>query len=273
MNTWHSFRKLFSRPYPPPESFIQDFRGVAIGGLIVTAILYGFRPFGLSFYQGSVIGIALLFGVVSCVAGIIYLVILRHLVQPMSYQAEYYFGKWVLEILGLMLFIAIGNWFVFIWMNQGGFTVSSFITSLLVTMLIGIIPTIIFGLQNQIKQEQLNTATAQSLAAQLTQKSEELLSPTNMILAIQAMENYINVFSLSGDVLNKEAIRRTLKSAQQEEMYQSLIKCHRSYLVNPAAIIKVQGNAQGLKLSLGHEDCPIIPVSRSYITKVRSLLS
>lgn len=273
MKLFSSIHKLFSRPYPPPESFIEDMKGVVIGSIIIAAILYAFRPFGMSIYGGNIFGVALLFGAVSLVAGVIYLLLLRFLVKPMSYNSEYFFGKWVLEIMGMILFITIGNWIATAWLNEGSLNLSSFAFSLLATCLIGIIPIVIFGLQNQIKQERLNTAAAVELASRIDNQENIAATSTHLILAIQAMENYINVFTWNGVEVQKEAFRRTLKSAQEDELYQRLVKCHRSYLVNPDAIQEVKGNAQGLKLTLAHDGCPVIPVSRSYIPMVRALLA
>jgi DNA-binding LytR/AlgR family response regulator len=52
-----------------------------------------------------------------------------------------------------------------------------------------------------------------------------------------------------------------------------IIRCHRSYLVNLMAVNRVDGNAQGLKLSFSKSLAMthIVPVSRSFIAdfKVR----
>lgn len=272
MNLLISIRKVLSRPYPSPESFTKDFKEGCMGAVIVTAILYVFRPFGMSYYEGSILKISLLFGGVSLIAVALYNIILRNSIKALSYQSEYNLGKWILEILGLLLFIAIGNWLMIVYINQVNFSPSSFFMSLLVTCLIGIIPIIIFGLHNQLKQERLNTTTAIDLAKRLQNKELETNTQKDMVLFIQAMENYINVYSLVGELVKKESIRRTLKSVLADDSYQGLVKCHRSYLINPDAIKKIEGNAQGLRINLGHEECPLIPVSRSYIPTIKALL-
>ena len=48
----------------------------------------------------------------------------------------------------------------------------------------------------------------------------------------------------------------------------SLVRCHRSYMVNLKKVKNVSGNAQGLKLELINQS-EIIPVSRKYIPIVK----
>jgi DNA-binding LytR/AlgR family response regulator len=59
-----------------------------------------------------------------------------------------------------------------------------------------------------------------------------------------------------------------------EEQLQStaVVRCHRSFLINVNAIEHVSGNAQGLRLQLVMVSGVEVPVSRSYIPKLRALL-
>ena len=66
-------------------------------------------------------------------------------------------------------------------------------------------------------------------------------------------------------------IRTTIKFLSEQLSQFGMIRTHRSYLVNPDAVSKVTGNAQGLKLSLRDSEA-IVPVSRKYIEVVRDHL-
>ncbi len=50
-----------------------------------------------------------------------------------------------------------------------------------------------------------------------------------------------------------------------------LIRCHRSYIMNPDKVIQVSGNAQGLKLELSNKTYQV-PVSRKYIPEIKAVL-
>ncbi len=84
-----------------------------------------------------------------------------------------------------------------------------------------------------------------------------------------AFGNYIDIFILVENTLKRVTHRVTLSSfeAQLEES-SSLIRCHRSYLVNLKKVENISGNAQGLKLELKNQS-EIVPVSRKYISNVR----
>ena len=74
---------------------------------------------------------------------------------------------------------------------------------------------------------------------------------------------------LDENKLKKVTHRVTLLSfeIQLKEVF-SLVRCHRSYMVNLNKVKNISGNAQGLKLELiNHSE--IIPVSRKYIPIVK----
>ena len=75
--------------------------------------------------------------------------------------------------------------------------------------------------------------------------------------------------SLDENTLKKVTYRVTLSSLEiQLKEASSLIRCHRSYLVNLNKVKNISGNAQGLKLELINQS-EIIPVSRNYIPIVK----
>ncbi len=58
---------------------------------------------------------------------------------------------------------------------------------------------------------------------------------------------------------------------QLRPFYPRLFRCHRAYIVNSARIVKVAGNAQGLKLTL-KDAAAAIPVSRRYVDEFRRVI-
>ena len=81
--------------------------------------------------------------------------------------------------------------------------------------------------------------------------------------------NYTDVCSLDENTLKKVTYRVTLSSFEtQLKEASSIVRCHRSYMVNLKKVKNVSGNAQGLKLELINQS-EIIPVSRKYIPIVK----
>ncbi len=88
-------------------------------------------------------------------------------------------------------------------------------------------------------------------------------------LYAKADGNYTDIFFLDENKLKKVTHRVTLSSFEiQLKEVSSLVRCHRSYMVNLNKVKNISGNAQGLKIELiNHSE--IIPVSRKYIPIVK----
>ena len=54
--------------------------------------------------------------------------------------------------------------------------------------------------------------------------------------------------------------------------YENVFQCHRSFVVNLNNITSAQGNSNGYQLKLG-KCSAIVPVSRTYVPKLRSFIA
>jgi hypothetical protein len=89
------------------------------------------------------------------------------------------------------------------------------------------------------------------------------------LLFIQAEENYVQIYHKSekpGRVLLRSSLTRIER--QLRPFYPRLFRCHRTCIVNSSQIVKVAGNAQGLKLTL-RDTAATIPVARRYVDEFR----
>ena len=95
--------------------------------------------------------------------------------------------------------------------------------------------------------------------------------PTNQIKYIEALQNYVTIgFTNTEGQFQKQTERATLKNILATTKESSILRTHRSFLVNQQAIIETTGNSQGLLLTLS--DCDkTIPVSRSYVAAFRKI--
>jgi DNA-binding LytR/AlgR family response regulator len=104
-------------------------------------------------------------------------------------------------------------------------------------------------------------------------KSEELNLNVEALLAIKAVENYIEVYANENGKLTKTILRNTLKNAEESlATIKNISKCHRSYLVNLKQVQHFSGNAQGLTLDFGNLVDLSVPVSRAYVYSIKSSL-
>mgnify|MGYP003750670627 CR=1 FL=1 len=104
-------------------------------------------------------------------------------------------------------------------------------------------------------------------------KSEELNVNSQELLAIKAVENYIEVYANQEGKLNKTVLRNTLKNAEESLTgVKHINKCHRNYLVNLEKVKRFTGNAQGLTLNFGESIELSVPVSRAYVKTIKESL-
>lgn len=103
-------------------------------------------------------------------------------------------------------------------------------------------------------------------------KSEYFKLFLDQIILIKSANNYIEVIYKKEEKVSKRLIRNTLKNTEKYfSKYPTMIRCHRSCIVNKNYIQKVTKGNEGLKLTLF--DYPFdIHVSRQYALTVKEAL-
>jgi hypothetical protein len=81
------------------------------------------------------------------------------------------------------------------------------------------------------------------------------------LLFIEADDNYSTVYWKNGEGVQKKLLRANLKNLETQINNVYAIRCHRSFIVNIAAIDRVSGNSNGYKLQIRDTEFSI-PVSR-----------
>ena len=104
-------------------------------------------------------------------------------------------------------------------------------------------------------------------------QQEQLVVYLDQLLYVTAAGNYVElaIYSKKEGKLQLTLLRASLKSVESQlsDWSERVRRCHRSYLVNCDKIIKAEGNAQGLVLSLNDSEHRV-PVSRKYVEVFRS---
>lgn len=113
--------------------------------------------------------------------------------------------------------------------------------------------------------EELAVVTIQS------DTSDRLTLSPDQLLYIEADDNYATFHWLENDTVTSKMIRGNLKSIASQIVHPHIVRCHRSFLVNAAAIAGVEGNTNGYRLSLRNTDAQV-PLSRSKGPEVLQLL-
>lgn len=285
---FQQFLKSLNEPFPEPPGLYQNSINIAGVGVFITLFLYLIRPFGLDFYQGSTFLFCLGFGVVTILVGILFEFFSHYVLKIRKDLPSWTLKHWILNILILLLLIAVGNYcYINILSNWTHSNWTNFATMVYSTFLIGIFPTIFAGLNIQLRAAKANQVNAERIQSQLkttilaTQplqlfaqnQKQSLELNLEQLYFIESMQNYVAIHYQEGDRFKKMMLRNTIANLQEQVEKTTIIRCHRSYLVNTKLITQVQGNAQGLKLQLKGMESTQVPVSRKYIPTLREHLS
>ena len=280
------FNKL-NQPFPDKAGFKQSLVSIFWVGIFIALFLFLIRPFGIEGPWANLAWVSLGFGAVTIVFGWLFEAVSRFVLKIETHGPKWTLGKWMFYSMLLVVWIAVGN-YLFInymsgWNAMGYFNLLRMIGY---TSLIGIFPVALSGIMVQLRAEKENEKDAQSLDDKVhlphvsasmqisitdsTVKEFEFIS--GEIRYAEAMQNYVTVWFYKDGTLNKEMLRATIVSVEEQLSECSVIRCHRSYLVNVDAIENVSGNAQGLRLKLRDIPQEEVPVSRSFIGEIRAIL-
>lgn len=109
-----------------------------------------------------------------------------------------------------------------------------------------------------------------------TDKGNELLTLTgennkvilainyDQLLYVKSSGNYLDVYYLKGETASKELVRVSLKELEAKITDSSIVRIHRSYMVNKHKISSFKKTRKGYKLIVQHSPDEILPVSLGY---------
>jgi len=195
-------------------------------------------------------------------------------------------GKELLWMSLHFVIIGFGNALIAVQINFSEWSWELFLTYEVYTLGVGIFPVTISLLitevrlskRYQIDSMELNTHlhTAINLDTPVIlpsdNKNEDLTLLPDQIVYLEAADNYVTVYFLLDEAIQKVILRSTLKT-QETSLAEipTLFRAHKSYLINCNHIERVSGNAQGYKLHLKGITSSI-PVSRKQNQELRKRL-
>lgn len=93
------------------------------------------------------------------------------------------------------------------------------------------------------------------------------------VLYISAEENYIHIFYSDGSKIKSYVLRNSMKAVDELCLSNGLVRCHRSYFINPSHIKVLRKDREGVVFAvLDVDDVMDIPVSRKYYNSLSDLL-
>jgi len=105
------------------------------------------------------------------------------------------------------------------------------------------------------------------------QKRVKLIVASNAVLYIQAEENYVHIFHIDNDKVKDFSLRSSMRALEDNLTRHGLVRCHRSYFINPEHVELVKKDPSGFAIAkLRREGMPSVPVSKRYYDAITKLL-
>ncbi|MBB6459337.1 LytTR family DNA-binding domain-containing protein [Flammeovirga kamogawensis] len=274
--------KLLNAPFPFLHKTKHKLWTAISFGLFVTVFLFVFRPFQIERVAVKQPEYIFGYGLITFFVLVVFLFLLPQLL-PKQFNVD----RWtVLKTLTFILFqlcvISIFNWYFTIVISEVAPTINhSLFDFFFITLSVGVFPTVILVLflerllrEGKEKQaETINNNLSNHLQEELTEEVEEVtIGEGNQkvsvqlqgLLCIKSEGNYLEVYSIQNNNVERDVIRFSLKkAAQQLSDIAEIHNCHRSYIANFKFVTKVSGNARNYELHISNLDFSI-PVSRSF---------
>lgn len=274
-----------NKKYPFNDNLKINVRSIISVCMGIFLFLLFFQPFNIQNpdFNNRLIILAT-FGAITLV-----LLCIFRLIIPSLFTKAFSEERWTIikEILIDLLFIIFNSVaFTFFAKYVGRVPITFHIV--IVIVIISITATAILVVTNQFfllnkRVEELSAITPQTfkevkptenaeIEFESENKSEYFHLFLKQILLIKSANNYIEVIYKNNDKISKKLIRYTLKNTETLlAKYPSMIRCHRSCIVNKNYIQKIHRGADGLILSI--VDYPQeIHVSRQHTQKVKEAL-
>lgn len=273
---------ILNKPHP----FIFNRYSVLLTSLITFLVLLLLKPFEFdtfsidklliwSFIFAAIIGLTVL----SSVSAIIKL-LGRPIRENWNVKNEILMFLFVLAMISLVIFA------LFLMLNPKVNKIELFSLVVARTLVISLFPVLILVLYEQNHHQRIKRRQAERLNRELQLRKNPILKkksnstfPEKIVLIaenekialqvtpaslcfVKSEGNYVEVFYYQNQKIQKELIRNSLKSIEDQLSAYDFFRCHNRFLINLHHIQKVEGNARNFELELANVE-EKIPVSRS----------
>ena len=104
-------------------------------------------------------------------------------------------------------------------------------------------------------------------------KKLRLVIAREAVIFIRSEENYVHIYYMDQEKNKKFTLRSSMKALEETLTKRGLVRCHRSYFINPAFIKIVHKNSAGIIVAeLNQPNCDTIPISRKYQDAITKLI-
>ena len=172
-------------------------------------------------------------------------------------KAKFVFWYMAITFTGInltfLLFNYFWNWTELYW--------SSYLLFCYEYPLVVLIPIVIARLAGR-KNEKAKVAEEGMMVFASENGKNRLSIKPQYLYYLKSADNYVEVFYILNDEIKKHLLRTSLKQIEEEFTdHPHLVRCHRSYIVNPTNIKSIVQTSKGVNLNMDHFN---VPVSKTY---------
>jgi len=129
-------------------------------------------------------------------------------------------------------------------------------------------------LEDMVKDENAVDQPKKGMLSFYDEKGDFKLSvQSEQLIYLESADNYVKIYYLNKGKLSNFMLRNSLKTLDESFTNTSLIRCHRSFIVNFDKIKVLRKEKDGIYLAIDLENIPDIPVSKTYTDRVMAKFS
>ncbi len=278
---------LYSK-YPSPKSAGQSLKLPLANSFAVFLFFLVYKPFGLGRQEiYPLVLISFGFAATAFVVIAANALLLFRIIKNLFRQHEWRTYHQVLWLSWQITTVAGAILFYVHTVGQVPITPLNFLRAQTFTLLFAIIP-ISFGFlsyRNRILEQHSRdrrtavvhlrgngSAPNDVVVLQNESGTSETKVPIDALLYVCSADNYVEIWWRKDNRLERALLRNTLRGVQQAvASHPTLVRCHKSYIVNIKNLVSLEGNSMGGKLVLDGVDKKI-PVSRRHVARLKGLL-
>lgn len=256
-------------------------RLVSFTALFALIFINIYQPFQSSQWYPVSKFMFFVFSSIIILTGVLVVIISRIFMYHHSKRHPISYSKYAIWVLFEILFMSIFYTVYTIILKRGLDPIDAFKSSAVNTSLVILLPygvlTLYFAWADSKKRlaklengEVVDLGIPKSISFKDEKGVLRLSVSSENILYIEASENYAVIHYVNLGKNKSFLLRNTLRSIENSLSGTSIIRCHRSYLVNFERVKVFRKNKEGMVLELDAENIPELPVSKSYQAAVSS---
>lgn len=277
-------KNWLNKPFPLIEGTQQQVLVSFLFASFVYLFLFIFQPFGISeahYYYSQYSKNTYLVGffVITFLVMMLNYLVSSFLFKQSFSPENWTVGKNISFLLWQITLIGVFNWWYSISFKHEFTDGHNLFEFLFMTMAVGLFPSIFltlyteryFSNKHQLIAKELDIKIHEPIKKEEIQikiladnKKEIIELELKQFICIRSEGNYADVFFIENDELKKKLIRNSLaKIALQLINFETVKRCHRSYIVNLQNVNTVSGNARNYNFHIEKLNFAI-PVSRNF---------